>query len=170
MLYISSLLILGALILFWFSRRQRESSGLPAGRVVYTDHNSWGELEKPLYDPVLNLTGKPDYIIEHGDAIVPIEVKSTYLKGAPFDSHIYQLAAYCLLLSQVFNHKPSYGILHYPNQDITIDYTPDLEQSIISLVREIRSKERRRVIERSHESVNRCRRCSFRNLCDQSLG
>jgi CRISPR-associated exonuclease Cas4 len=169
LLYISGLLILAALILFWFSGRQRSSSGLPPGRVVFSDHDYWGKVEKPLYDPVLNLTGKPDYLIDHQDTIIPVEVKSTQIRGAPYDSHIYQLAAYCLLVRRTFDIMPSHGILHYPNRDIAIDYTPELEQSIISLVREIRSQERRKRVDRSHESANRCRHCGYRNICDQSL-
>jgi CRISPR-associated exonuclease Cas4 len=137
--------------------------------VIFADHNQWGRVEKPLYDPTFNLTGKPDFLIEQEDVIIPVEVKSGRGKTAPYDSHIYQLAAYCLLVEQSFGIRPPHGILHYSNQDIAVDYTPQLKQEIIDLLRDIRSQERRRNIPRSHYSSNRCRRCSFLAACDQAL-
>ncbi len=155
--------------MFWISGRQRRSVGLPSGRVIFADHNQWGRVEKPLYDPTFNLTGKPDFLIEQGDVIIPVEVKSGRGKTAPYDSHIYQLAAYCLLVEQSFGIRPPYGILHYSNQDIAVDYTPQLEQENIDLLRDIRSQERRRNIGRSHHSSNRCQHCSYLAVCDQAL-
>lgn len=155
--------------LLWISGRQRRASGLPAGRIIYSDHSEWGKIETPLYDPTFNLTGKPDYLIERNDEIIPVEIKSSRLKSAPYDSHIYQLAAYCLLIEQTFSIKPAYGILNYINQDIAVDYTPELEQSLIETIREMRSLSRRRNIDRSHESANRCRGCGFNSVCDQAI-
>jgi CRISPR-associated exonuclease Cas4 len=115
------------------------------------------------------LTGKPDYLVENHEGIIPVEVKSRRLKGAPYDSHIYQLAAYCLLIEQTLGIRPPFGILHYSNQDIAIDYTKELEQSVIDLIREIRSHSRRRGLDRSHQSSNRCRGCGYNSICDQAL-
>lgn len=155
--------------LFWISGRQRQFAGLPAGRVIYTDHDQWGKVETPLYDPTFNLTGKPDYLVENREGVIPVEVKSRRLKAAPYDSHIYQLAAYCLLIDQTLGIRPPFGILHYSNQDIAIDYTRELEQSVIDLIREIRSQSRRRGLDRSHQSANRCRGCGYNSVCDQAL-
>ena len=169
MLILIAILTLSGILLLWISGQQRRSVGLPSGRVIFADHNQWGRVEKTLYDPTFNLTGKPDYLIEQGDVIIPVEVKSGRGKTAPYDSHIYQLAAYCLLVEQSYGMRPPYGILQYSNQDIAVDYTPQLEQEIIGLLRDIRSQERRRNIGRSHHSSNRCRRCSYLAACDQAL-
>lgn len=155
--------------MLWLSARQRQDAGLPAGRVVYSDHNQWGKPEHSLYDPILDLTGKPDYLIKQGDEIIPVEVKSSSINNRPYDSHIYQLAAYCLLVTRSFGKNTPYGILHYPDQDIAVDYTSDLEKNTIDLIREIRSKGTRKHIDRSHESENRCRRCGYNAICDQAL-
>jgi CRISPR-associated exonuclease Cas4 len=162
------LTLLGILLL-WISSRQRRSVGLPSGRVIYSDHSHWGKTEDALYDPTFNLTGKPDFLVEHDDLIIPVEVKSGRCKTAPYDSHIYQLAAYCLLVKQIFGVRPPHGILHYSNQDVAVDFTPQLESEIINLIRDIRSQERRRNIDRSHQSSNRCRRCSYIVVCDQAI-
>jgi CRISPR-associated exonuclease Cas4 len=101
--------------------------------------------------------------------LIPVEVKSSRGRQTPYDSHIYQLAAYCLLIEQSYGLKPEYGILHYANRDFAIDYTPELKQGVIDLVREIRSFGRRRSMDRSHESPNRCQNCGYKSICDQSL-
>ena len=169
MLFLIGFLIFFGILLYWVSARQRRSTGLPAGRVIYTDHEKWGEVETPLYDPTFNLTGKPDFIVESNQGLIPVEVKSGRVRQAPFDSHIFQLAAYCLLIDQTYGIRPEYGILHYSNKDIAVDYTPRLEQDVIDLIREIRSLGRRRTIYRSHDSSNRCQSCGFNSICDQSL-
>ncbi len=169
MLYLIGLLLIAGILLLWISSRQRASAGLPAGRIIYTDHKYWGKLEAALYDPTFNLTGKPDFIVDTNSGPIPIEVKSGRGRNVPYDSHIYQLAAYCFLIDQTFGTRPEYGILHYSNQDIAIDYTSELEDKIIDLLREIRSISRKKSINRSHESVNRCRKCSYRSICEQSL-
>lgn len=169
MLILIAILALSGILLLWISGRQRRSAGLPSGRVIFTDHNQWGTIEKPLYDPIFNLTGKPDYIVERDEVIIPVEMKSGRVSRAPYDSHIYQVAAYCLLIEQSFGIRPPHGILHYSNQDIAVDYTPQLEEDIIGLLRDIRAQDQRRNIGRSHDSPNRCRRCSFLSVCDQSI-
>jgi len=170
MLYLIVILVVLGIILYWISLRQRHSSGLPSGRLIYTDHKDWGKIETPLYDPTYNLTGKPDFIVGTKKGIIPIEVKSGRVRSKPYDSHIYQLAAYCLLIDQAYGIRPEYGILHYSNQDIAVDYTPELEYSVIQLIREIRSLGKQRSVDRSHQSKNRCLNCGFYSICDQSLG
>jgi CRISPR-associated exonuclease Cas4 len=167
--YLIAGLVLAAILLYWVSARQRRSVGLPSGRVIYTDHKQWGEVDKPLYDPTYNLTGKPDFIVETNQGFIPVETKSSRGIQKPYDSHIYQVAAYCLLIDQTYGVRPEYGILHYPNQDFAIDYTQELEQSLIEIIREIRSLIKRRSVDRSHSSNNRCQSCGFKEICDQSL-
>ncbi len=97
--YAAIFLVLLALALLWQARRAQKASGLPGGRVIYTDTRAWGnKVEKPLYDASLGLTGKPDYLVEKNGRIIPVEVKSGRAPQSPYDSHIYQLASYFLLV------------------------------------------------------------------------
>jgi CRISPR-associated exonuclease Cas4 len=169
MLYLSLVLLLLALLLFWHSSRQRQASGLPGGRVIYTDTRGWGRLERPLFDRALGLTGKPDYLIRHNGQIIPVEVKSGRAPAAPYDSHIYQLAAYCLLVERTYGVRPSHGVIHYPDRDFAVDYTPDLESSLLDILADMKRDQAREQVDRSHEQAARCVRCGFRNVCDQSL-
>ena len=169
MLYIILALILLAILFFWQSNRQRKAAGLPGGRVIYTDTRGWGKLEKPLFHQPLGLTGKPDYLIQQNGQIIPVEVKSSRAPAAPYDSHIYQLASYCLLVEKTYGKRPPYGIIHYSDRDFAIDYTPELESELLDLLTDMKRDERRKEVERSHEQAARCTRCGFRKVCDQSL-
>ncbi len=170
MLYLALLLALLAFIFFWQSNRQRSQAGLPGGRVIYTDTRGWGsKLEKPLFYAALELTGKPDYLIQKNGQIIPVEVKSGRAPDAPYDSHIYQLASYCLLVEKTYGKRPPYGIIHYEGKDFAVDYTHELEQSLLELLTEMKRDEFRKDVARSHEQASRCKRCGFREACDQSL-
>ncbi len=169
MLYAALFLFILALVLLWLSSRQRKEAGLPGGRIIYTDTRAWGEVEKPLYDSQLGLTGKPDYLVEQNGQIIPVEVKSGKAPDAPYDSHIYQIAAYCLLVQRGMGKRPPYGILHYSDRDFAVDYTPELESNLLDVLAEMRRDEVRSGVARSHEVPARCHRCGYRDLCDQKL-
>ena len=169
MLYLALLFIIMALLLLWQSSRQRKQAGLPGGRLIYTDTRAWGRLEKPLFAADIGLTGKPDYLIQSGRSLIPVEVKSGRAPAAPYDSHIFQLAAYCLLVEKTYGRRPAYGIIHYSGRDFAIDYTPQLESALLDRLAEIKRDEMRSDLPRSHESAARCRGCGFRKVCDQSL-
>jgi CRISPR-associated exonuclease Cas4 len=168
-LYAGLLLLLVALLLLLVSGAQRRAAGLPGGRVVYTDTRAWGKVEKPLFDAELGLTGKPDYLIEKDDKFIPVEVKTGRTPEAPYDAHIFQMAVYCRLVEKTYDKRPAHGIIHYPNRDFAVDYTPKLESALLDLLAEIRKDEGRREVHRSHEQEHRCRGCGFRQICNENL-
>ena len=158
-----------ALALFLIAGQTRKATGMPGGRVIYADTSRWNSLDKPLTDPELGLTGKPDYLVEQGEQVIPVEVKSTQIGQTPYDSHILQLGAYCVLVERLFGKRPPYGILHYPNRTFAIDFTTELEDAVFAIVWEMQEHGRSKAPDRSHEAPERCARCSFRSACDQSL-
>ena len=167
--YLILFLFFIALIIFWQSGRQRHEAGLPGGRVIYTDTGGWGKVERPLYYQALKLTGKPDYLVRQNGIVIPVEVKSGRAPESPYDSHIFQLASYCLLVEKTYGKRPPYGIIHYNDRDFAIDYTPELEYALMDLLADMRRDEIKEDVARSHEQPPRCARCGYRNLCDQSL-
>ena len=169
MLYFALALFIFAIFFFRKSATQRKEIGLPGGRIIYTDTHGWGKVEKPLFYTALELTGKPDYLVQQKGKIIPVEVKSGRAPDAPYDSHIYQLAAYCLLVEKTYNTRPPYGIIHYENRDFAIDYTRELEEALIDLLVEMKRDEHKKDVPRSHEQAGRCAKCGFRKICDQSL-
>ena len=71
-----------------------------AGRVVASDSG----VSRPT--PVLRsarygLTGRPDYLVEEGGRVVPVEVKPRRRSDTPWPRDVLQLAAYCLLVEDV---------------------------------------------------------------------
>ena len=168
-LYLDLVILLIALVLLFISGYQRRAAGLPGGRVVYVDTRAWDAVEKPLFDADLGLTGKPDYLVEQNGKLIPVEVKTGRTPEAPYDSHIFQVAVYCLLVHKTYGKRPPHGLIHYPNRDFAVDYTPALESALLDLLADIRRDEHRSSVERSHDDEQRCRRCGFRNVCDQKL-
>lgn len=169
MLLIAFLLIILAVILLILANRQRSKSGLPLGRVIYTDTSQWGRVEKPLYDPQSGLAGRPDYLVRGGQYVIPVEVKSSWAPPVPFENHIMQLAAYCLLVERTYGSRPPHGILKYRNRTYEIDYTPQLEASLIEVITRMRQYKKLEEIDRSHEDPARCARCGYRFICDQRV-
>lgn len=163
------LLLLAALLLFWQAGRQQRAAGIPGGRVIYSDTATWEESPEALFDPVTKITGKPDYLVRKGRTIIPVEVKRTRPPEAPYDSHIYQLAAYCLLVEREYGVRPPYGLIHYGSRTFAVDYTPALENALLDLLSEMRRAELQSSVNRSHEQAGRCRGCGYLGLCEQRL-
>ena len=104
--YLVALLFVLSLALLWWSSRRQKASGLPAGRIIYSDNRQWSKAEKVLYDPQLGLAGRPDYLVQQGDRTIPVEVKSGQTPKSPYDAHIYQLAAYLRLVEVNYPYRP----------------------------------------------------------------
>lgn len=167
--YIAGILFIFAIFLLWQSTRQRKDVGIPGGEIIYSDTKSWGKVEKPLYDAKLGLAGKPDYLVREGKTIIPVEVKASKAVEGPYDSHIYQLASYCLLVEKEFDIRPPYGILHYHNRTYRIDYTQELESSLMDILAEMRVSARKKEIDRSHNLQARCKGCGYKSVCEQKI-
>jgi CRISPR-associated exonuclease Cas4 len=169
------ILLILAIMLWLIARRARRSTGLPEGVVVYTDMpggHGWARVEKPLFSASLQLTGKPDYLVRQGNAVVPVEVKSGPAPAdGPRAGHVYQLAAYCALVEDAYGHRPDYGLIQYADQTLSVDYTPALEAELLELLDDIRARAEASADDaaRSHNSPARCAACGFRDVCDEAL-
>lgn len=165
------LLAVLAVALFIWSEQQKSRTGLPQGKIIYADSDQWQAVAEPLYDPQLKLTGKPDYILRLREGVlVPVEVKSMPAPAQPYANHIMQLAAYCLLLERTSGQRSPYGLLRYRNQTFQVDYTPELEQTLLALIAGMRAAESQgEEPARSHAEASRCRGCGYREICDQRL-
>ena len=166
---IALIVFLLGICLFWLSTRKWKQLGLPPGRLVYADPGLWGRPEKPFYDSSLGLTGKPDYVVNQKGRLLPVEVKSAWAPSVPYDSHILQLGAYCLLIEKVTGKRPPYGILKYRNRTFAIDYTNSLENSVLEIIEKIQKQKKRSQTFRSHDEARRCAHCGYRRICDQRL-
>jgi len=162
------LLLAMAAAVFWLSRRQRLKSGLPQGRIVYSDMGAWIRCQEPLYAAQYGLTGKPDYLVQVGRHRIPVEVKPSRRAKRPYRSDIFQLVAYCLLVEET-SSRPPYGLIRYAEDTFQIPYTHQLRAQLLSLLAEIRCQYRARDVSPNHHYPGRCLACGYRHVCDQRV-
>lgn len=159
-----------AFVLWYFGRRWQQESGLPGGSVIYTDTGAWRPNAEVLHAADVRLVGKPDYLVEQHDGwIIPVEVKSSLAPQQPWDDHILQLAAYCLLVEANYGVRPPYGILQYRDRAFAIDYTEDLEADLLYVLDEMRGVLSDGEPERDHDDPRLCAGCGVRRMCNQRL-
>ncbi len=170
------------------ARRESARSGLPKGSVIYSDTNKpVGRLapaemgregvkqERPLRSEALGLVGRPDYLIETDAGVVPVEAKSAAAppNGRPRDSHVAQLAAYCLLVEDVLGASVPYGLVKYRDREVRVEYTDEMRGRALALIEEMKAdmgaSARGEEVHRSHEDPRRCAGCSVRDACTESL-
>jgi CRISPR-associated exonuclease Cas4 len=167
LIILAGIVILAGVVILILTRRQRIKLALPSGEVVYEDNpENPGRL---LYSHSLKVMGKPDVLIQQKNMIIPIEVKTGKTPREPYHTHIMQLVTYCHLVEENYHIRPTYGIIRYPQQEFTIQYTEALEQELRRVVGEMRVKKGWEEIHRSHNLRSKCAACGFREVCSERL-
>ena len=185
LLYLAGVVLLLVAFVAWrAARRGARQANLPEGRIIYSDTgapvgriapvslNERGERqEKPLLSHRHGLVGRPDYLVQTEEGIVPVEAKSTTCpaSGVPYESHLMQLACYCLLVEEATKASVPYGVIRYRDRQLRIDYTDELRESLLELLAEMREARRAPDVYRSHDEAARCAACSYREICVESL-
>jgi len=146
----------------------REKAGLEEGtELLYSDDDKSSDL---LMDNESGLRGRPDQIVIIDGEFIPVEQKTGKVPKKPHQSHRLQLLAYISLVETSTTKSPPYGILRYGNEDIHQVYWDEhakqhLRESIIEV--------QRLMVEggaqRNHEREGKCRSCSRRYACSESL-
>lgn len=163
-------LLLLAVVVLLKGRQWHFSANLPAGDVLYDDMGAWVRQRRPLFSRRLGLTGKPDYLVEQDDgALIPVEIKSSAAPRQPYQGHIMQLAAYCLLVEATYGRRPSHGIIQYRDRAFSVSYTRSLEQDLLHLLDEMRDCATLRNVPRDHQNWRRCAACGHARHCEQAL-
>lgn len=167
------ILFILALILFaaggWLylrAGRQQQAAGLPAGEIISADTGGWRRTDHPLISHRYQLVGRPDYVVDTGEGLIPVEVKSSRMhRDGPYDSHKLQLAAYCLLIEESDGARPPYGLLHYANATVRIPFDDPLRDTLLDTLDQIQQARTASEVARSHNDPLRCARCGFRHAC-----
>lgn len=168
---IESLAVIVVLMLLFgmLYRRAIEAVGFNPDEVEYADADGTGRL---LYSESYGLQGKPDYLLLGArHEIIPVEIKSGKCPptGEPYQSHLMQLAAYCLLVEDVIGATVTQGRIRYRDAEIEIDYDDDLRAMVIELLDEMRCARDEDELHREHSSARKCERCGYAGICDESL-
>ncbi|HEX4951282.1 MAG TPA: CRISPR-associated protein Cas4 [Blastocatellia bacterium] len=161
--------LLVAAACLWLANWLRRRSGVPAGDIVYEDTS--GAESEVLYSLKYGLRGKPDYLLEEDDGLIPVEVKSsnTPRNGRPYPSHRMQLAVYFLLVEDVLDADAPYGLIRYRDDTLRVENTNELREELLDVVAEMRDILQDGEAYRSHNSPRRCAGCSVAYACDQRL-
>lgn len=165
----AGLLLTLATVALVLAARLRQRHGIPGGKVVYSDTGAGGVPTKALYSPRYDLTGKPDYLVETKDGLVPVEVKPGRDDSEPHESHMLQVLAYCLLLEDAHGKPPPYGLLRYRTNSFKIDYNTETRAYLLDVIEEMRAARGLPEVHRSHEQPGRCRGCAYAPVCEESL-
>ena len=160
-------------VVYWLlmqSKAMRSKSGVPDGNILYTDTGTWFPNGEMLVARDVRLVGKPDYLVEQADgSIVPVEVKSGRAPSEPWEGHIFQLAAYCLLVEEKYGVRPEFGIIQYQDHAFAVDYSESLEEDLIDLLTDMRQDQYEYDLDRDHEVWQKCSRCGMNTFCEQRL-
>jgi CRISPR-associated exonuclease Cas4 len=163
--------IIAAAFAWLLGRGLFRRTGLPARSILFDDIGSILPQCTALTSARFRLTGRPDYLVRVKDGVVPVELKSSRSPsaGLPYEGHLFQLAAYCLLVEDIFSVSVPYGLVRYEDRSICVDYTPSLRTSLIALLDEIRTAKRGAECHINHSLPSKCRSCGFRSDCGESL-
>lgn len=144
-----------------------EKMPLPQGRIIYEDNGEWrADL---LVADSIGLMGKPDYLVQQGEMIIPVEIKSALAPQKPYCTHLLQLAAYCYLVEENYGIRPTHGVLNYRNDSFEIPYTVELEQQLLHIIKSMHKAQSVDYLPRSHHLARRCRSCAVYDLCEERL-
>ena len=160
-----------ALLAFVLARMLRAESGLPAGRVVYSDTGAWERNERSFISHAHGLVGKPDYLVQEGNHIVPVEIKSgpAPRDGQPREGHVLQALAYCLLVEEHLGQPAPRAIIKYADRQYAISNTPAARAELLRVIDEMRSALDVGDAPRDHDEPWRCAQCGVRHACDERL-
>ena len=155
----------------WANARGRLlKSGILDGRIVYQDTDRRRNVERPLVSHRYGLTGKPDYLVDRSNELIPVELKSRRCPpSGPHASDAAQLMAYCVLVEDSCGVTPSHGIIQYANRTWPIRYTVKDRERLLEILDEMREARQSNTVHRDHIQAGRCRACGYRAACDEAL-
>ena len=147
---------------------RREKAGLEEGtELAYSDDEKTSDL---LIDDASGLRGRPDQIVIIDGEFIPVEQKTGKIPKKPHQSHRLQLLAYISLVETSTGKSPSYGILRYGEDDVhQVFWDKHAKQLLRNSIIEVQRLMVEGGAKRNHEREGKCRNCSRRYACSESL-
>jgi CRISPR-associated exonuclease Cas4 len=138
------------------TRRKLRRYGLAEGKRLFHQH---------LSSPRLMLSGKLDLLIVCDNHYYPVDIKFT--SGRPRRNHIFQVAAYALLVEENYQTEVENGFLYLtPSaQIVKIETNPSLKEEVIGLLSEIRRMLAGERMPEIPASRGKCVDCEYQNYC-----
>jgi CRISPR/Cas system-associated exonuclease Cas4 (RecB family) len=160
----------GLLVLALLAQRRykggQERAGIVPGRLLASDLSGSGPL---LVDKEWGISGRPDYVLQTANGVVPVEVKTGKTPDRPHRSHAMQLACYMRLIESSTGTPPPYGLLTYPEGAFRLDWDRTTQDQLRGVLGGIKQAEASGKADRDHQVPGRCIGCARREACDQRL-
>lgn len=144
----------------------------PTGVVDYVDETYEVFIPRgPLVDGGIGLSGQPDKLIKvlQTGEIIPVRSENTAAPAAVSSPHYYEIVALCWLVERLHGRTPPYGVLRYTNEDVTIEWKPEMARRLQSLTEALRADLLASDVPRNHDDPAICAACPVNNICDQRL-
>lgn len=116
----------------------------------------------------VGLSGKVDQVLVYPDGIVPIELKSGRApKEGAWENHKIQLAAYALLLENMFRISIDAGYVKYIDEDVSrrIVINAFLKDQVRELVTAVNSLLKSGNLPKRCSNKNKCDNCGLKKIC-----
>jgi CRISPR-associated exonuclease Cas4 len=162
LLIVLTLAVVAYIVVGRWSIARRGRIGLDTGVVVSADDSL---IRAPtLRSERLSLAGRCDHMLRVGNAFVPVEQKPSARHLYP--SHVLQVGALCLLIEDVYQVRPPYGVVvladgvreHVP-------FTEELENSVNAAMDEMRRILATGTPPGPRWIAARCRPCGYHPVC-----
>jgi len=98
--------------------------------------------------------------------VIPVEIKSGRTPAQPYDSHLLQLAAYCLLVEETTGRRPPHGLICYPGATFRLEYTPALRDRLIRTLAAMQVDLDASSAPCGQADTRRCANCGYRGACE----
>ena len=135
--------------------------------IVYSDDDKTANL---LIDEDTGLRGRPDQIVIVDGEFIPVEQKTGKIPKKPHLSHIVQILAYIRLVRKSTERDTPYGVIRYGKEDVhTIEWDKENKELLMSQIKEVQRLMVEGGAARNHEREGKCRNCSRRYACPESL-
>ncbi len=136
-------------------------------KINYSDDSKESSV---LSDKEIGLRGRPDQIVVIDGNFIPVEQKTGKTPSEPHLSHKIQLLAYIHLIESSTGTAPPYGVLRY-GTDVAfpIEWDDVNRNLLMEHLKEIQRLMVEDDAKRNHEQIGKCRNCSRKHVCTDSL-
>lgn len=135
--------------------------------VAYSDDDSTTGL---LKNAMNGLRGRPDQIVIIDGEFIPVEQKTGKVPSKPHESHVLQVLAYASLVEATTGASPPYALLRYgPEQLHSISWDDEAKLKLDQFVKSVQKTMAEGGAIRNHDREGKCRNCSRRYACPDSL-
>ena len=163
-------LIISAMVLFFGRLEKRDFQNLQSKLRINEKVEYVGDDQAPvLRSEGSGLSGKPDFILRQSGSLIPGELKTGRTPKGPLFSHILQIGAYCIIVSDIYGQRVEKGVIRYPKGEFEIEFDENLEEMVRDKVREMGIIEQSGEAHRNHQRKGKCDHCSRYELCPEAI-